>query len=167
MKENEKYIIATLGPMGSSSYYVANKLQKVKEIILFDTFEEASDALLDNKCDKLLVPHAYPNINNFYMNPKLRVIKTFIEKTPVYGIATRLSNKNDDISKIVTHTAPVPLLDYYNVHYNGQLVLANSTSEAAKLVANKTYDYCITNEEALNRYNLRNYACENNALTVP
>lgn len=151
--------IATLGPSGTSSDYVARKYLESfhlieNKIILFDSFEKAAEAVLNEQAKFLLVPHAYKNINYFYMNPMLKLEKIFTYDTPMYGIATRIDNSDFLYSELVSHEAPIPMVDYY-LSADINIELANSTSAAAELVSRGTFDFCITNEEACKKYKLK------------
>lgn len=151
--------LATLGPSGTSSDYVAHECMKKLyseefEITLFSTFEEAAEELLEDKVDLLLVPHAYKNINVFYMHPLLKIEKVFIHDTPMYGIATRNNIEDIQYDNIISHEAPIPMIKHYLLP-EIKIDLANSTSVAAELVSNGTYDFCITNEMACKKYGLK------------
>ncbi len=81
--------IATLGPEGTSSEYIAKKfLQKFdikKEIILFHSYESAYKAVKLQKCDGVIVANAYKNIDIFYMDEKLPLLASWIDTTPLWN----------------------------------------------------------------------------------
>lgn len=165
----EKIKIATLGPEGTSSQYVTNILCdwancENSNIQLYDTYEEAFKSVQNGFNDILVVANAYQHINRFYMDRDIELIATFIQNTPKYGIAVRDTFDANNITRykevtIVSHPAPIKKLDYYkdNLLNNKQIntKLVDSTSIAAKLVQNKQYDFCLTNEEAVNTYGLK------------
>jgi len=168
-----KYInnikLATLGPNGTSSEYVALQLfkkicSKPIDIKLFDTHEKAFDDVKTDKSNIFLVANAYQYINNFYMDNEIMLIATFIHKTPSYGIATRKNYDTDLIKKlkfirIISHSVPIKKLDFLNdgIFKNKRfdIQLCNSTSDAAKNVMNKKQDFCLTNLKSVEIYNLK------------
>lgn len=90
------FIIGTLGPSGTSSDYASGYIVKqleseqlTGEIQLFDSFPNVKEALLQDKVDLALVPHAYQMINEFYMEPSFDLGFIFIYPTPIYGLAKK------------------------------------------------------------------------------
>lgn len=151
--------LVTLGPSGTSSDYVAKNYFKQSyladiDIVLFNTFEDAANEVLSGKADLLLVPHAYKNVNKFYMNPFLELENVFIYDTPMYGIATKVNNKNIIYKRLISHEAPIPMISHYIIN-DFEIEIANSTSMAAEMVANGSFEFCITNEEACKKYGLK------------
>ena len=160
---------ATLGPIGTSSEFVTKILcSKLKcnttNIKLFNTYEEAFETVKSGFTDVIIVANAYKGINNFYMDNNIKLIATFIEDTPPYGIASRhdfdlSSIKNNDIINIASHHAPLKKLESYK---NGifkdkkfNIKFCDSTSSAAQYVKNGKIDFCLTNEYAGKIYNLK------------
>ncbi|MFI1281298.1 hypothetical protein ACH4U5_11165 [Streptomyces sp. NPDC020858] len=156
--------LATLGPRGTSSEYVAQSMSRILrdrgplQIVLEDTYEACMEALSEGQVDLALVAHAYQKINAFYMNPRLEPAIVFRGHTPEYGLATRsdFEFREEMLFKetIVSHPAPVPLLRY---HFDQavQVDTSNSTSQAACDVADGRYDIAITNEQAVRQHNLK------------
>ncbi|MBD2776525.1 LysR family transcriptional regulator [Iningainema tapete] len=158
-------IVGTLGPSGSSSDYVSNYLVnqlKTEELTLstqlFDSFIDVKEALLQDKVDHALVPHAYELINEFYMEPSFELGFIFIYPTPVYGLAKK---KNTEVvlegCRVATHPAPLPLLSkLLPSQYLAQMQvdLSPSTSDAAIQVNQGLADLAITNEKAAEAYDL-------------
>jgi hypothetical protein len=160
MQKRASVSIASLGPENTSSHCVAKDAVEMylagiaaAEIFLFDTFQQVEKAVCAGECDLALVPHAYHEINLFYMNPQLEVLFIFISSTPTYGLAKRIGEPLSlDGGRIVTHPAPLPLLQYL---LRGQpflreaaVELVNSTSVAARMVADGLADAAITNATA-------------------
>ena len=159
-------IVGTLGPKETSSEQTLNYLitQWQAEQIsvtshLFDTFTELKESLLQDRVDLALVPHAYERVNDFYMEPSLKLGFVFTYPTPVYGLAKR---KNEELvwenCTLVTHPAPFPLLSYllpgYPNQKNIKVEFVNSTSAAAIQVKQGLADLAITNENALKENDL-------------
>jgi prephenate decarboxylase len=151
--------IGTLGPIGTSSEHAAKSFagqhfQKTGldcVICLHDTFEYCIEQLEKKELDYVIVPHAYEHINKFYMMPNLNLMDIFRCDTPLYGLAVRknflyhesmLSDRT-----IVSHPAPISLVKYF-LNKDVDFSLVNSTSIAAQLVENNTYDLAITNDVA-------------------
>ncbi len=157
--------IATLGPKGTSSEFVAKYLTSRlgiddKNISLFDSYEEAFKSVKKRKNNLLLVANAYKNIHNFYMDDEITLIGSFIKETPLYGIASKKFEKKDFFSKkcikVVSHHAPKSMIDTIEKRYNLNIGITDclSTSEAAAFVQEEKYDYCLTNEQAKREYEL-------------
>ncbi|MFK0259470.1 hypothetical protein [Streptomyces sp. NPDC090445] len=156
--------LGTLGPRGTSSEYIAQSMSHSLgdrgslRIVLKDTYEGCMEALSEGQVDLALVAHAYPRINAFYMNPRLEPAIVFRGNTPEYGLATRSDFDFDEDmlfrETVVSHPAPVPLLRYHfdrTVH----VATSNSTSQAARDVADGRYDIAITNAQAARQHNLK------------
>ncbi|MCW5314102.1 LysR family transcriptional regulator [Nostoc sp. KVJ3] len=159
-------IIGTLGPSDTSSDYASSYIIKQLEseeltgtTQLFDSFPEVKEALLQDKVDLALVPHAYQMINEFYMEPGFDLGFIFIYPTPVYGLAKK---KNTEVTfkgaRLVTHPAPLPLLSRLlpdsQDQSEMQIDLSLSTSDAAIQVQQGLAALAITNENAVNAYDL-------------
>lgn len=157
--------IATLGPIGTSSEYVAIELASrigidEKKIFLYNSYEEAFEIVKKGEKNLLLVANAYNSIHNFYMENKISLIGSFIKETPLYGIASKNHQKKDflldnDI-KIVSHHAPKSMINIIKKEFDLDMNVIDclSTSEAARLVNEEKYKYCLTNEKAKKEYNL-------------
>ncbi|MBE9035783.1 LysR family transcriptional regulator [aff. Roholtiella sp. LEGE 12411] len=158
--------IGTLGPSGTSSdyasSYIVQQLESEKltgKIQLFDSFPDVKKALLQDKVDLALVPHAYHLINEFYMEPNFDLGFIFIYPTPVYGLAKK---KNTEVvfkgARIVTHPAPLPLLSRLLPNSQDQseiqVDLSPSTSDAAIQVQQGLANLAITNANAVEAYDL-------------
>ncbi|WP_053728906.1 hypothetical protein [Streptomyces sp. WM6378] len=156
--------LGTLGPEGTSSEYIAQLMSRALgerggfRIMLEDTYEQCVDSLTADRVDLVLVAHAYPQINAFYMNPDLEPALVFRGSTPEYGLATRSDFAFHEellyTDTVVSHPAPIPLLRH---HFDRpvNLVTANSTSQAAGHVADGRYSIAITNEQAVKQHNLK------------
>ncbi|NER36421.1 MAG: LysR family transcriptional regulator [Oscillatoria sp. SIO1A7] len=163
---SKKLVVGTLGPSGTSSEsvleYVVEQLQLEAVTIttkLFENFARLKEALLSEKVNLALVPHAYHNINDFYMEPSFELSFIFIYPTPVYGLAKKPIAKFDiNNCTILTHPAPLPLLSYLMPDYEKQkhikVKLVDSTSVAAKEVSDGLAELALTNEKAANKYGL-------------
>jgi prephenate decarboxylase len=156
--------LGTLGPEGTSSEYIAQSVSDCIggnqgfKIDLSDTFEQCLDALTDDRLDLVLVPHAYSNINIFYMHPGLTPALVFRGSTPEYGLATRSGFAFEEellySDTVVSHPAPIPLLRYY-FDRPISVALAASTSQAASEVASGRHNIALTNEQAARQYDLK------------
>ncbi|MBH8578112.1 LysR family transcriptional regulator [Nostocaceae cyanobacterium CENA369] len=163
---SKNLVIGTLGPAATSSDYASKYI--INQIIseeftvstqLFDTFLDVKAALLEDKVDLALVPHAYDRINEFYMEPDLELGFIFIYPTPVYGLAKKKDKEAVfNGSRIVTHPAPLPLLKQLLPDTQDkaqiQVDLSPSTSDCAMQVKQGLADFAITNENAVKAYDL-------------
>ncbi|MFJ8659921.1 hypothetical protein [Streptomyces sp. NPDC093795] len=160
----QRVAIGTLGPKGTSSEHIARLMlhcvgdPESCRIVLKDTFEQCMDALVGARIDLALVPHAYSHINAFYMHPALEPVSLFHGSTPEYGLAARADFSFDEellsTEVVATHPAPVPMLRH---HFDRPVKLAtvSSTSQAADHVASGLYNIALTNEQAVEEYNLK------------
>lgn len=165
-------LLATLGPVGTSSEFVAGKVLnrlniETKELALFGTYEEAYECVKQRKCDGMIVANAYKDVSTFYMDDTLSLIASWIEPTPPYGIASSDGfelKSIEDISSIpiASHHAPLHKLERYMSDESSpfygkrfRVVDCDSTSSAAKMVAQNKIDLCLTNAQAVEQYGLK------------
>ncbi|MEJ2631541.1 MAG: hypothetical protein P8011_08680 [Acidihalobacter sp.] len=155
--------IGTLGPIGTSSEQAALFYSKTilpwylkSSIHLFPTFEEVLESLLSEKINECVVPHAFKNINIFYINKHTNLHAIFRFSTPEYGLAYSKGKrpKFDDHVRIATHHAPRHLADDRTLVPWEKITIvdAPSTSIAAKMLVDGDCDLAITNASALSNY---------------
>ncbi|NJO64316.1 MAG: hypothetical protein HC836_40970 [Richelia sp. RM2_1_2] len=93
------------------------------------------------------------------MSPNLNFLFSFPFKTPYYGLAHAENYElpKDRTLKIATHHAPSSLIPWFlnGVQIDYELVLVNSTSEAATMAKNKQVDICVTNATSAEKYNVK------------
>ncbi|TDB61635.1 prephenate decarboxylase [Photorhabdus khanii] len=157
--------IATLGPSGTSSeqsairfgeFAIENKVAKSYQVVLCNTYEEASSQIILKNCQALVVANAYYNISEFYMDNRFNLSAAFLNYTPNYGIAIRDELTKDNIV-IATHPAPKALIpellpDSLKI---ADIIFKDSTSSAAKAVANLEVDAALTTEVAAKLHKLK------------
>uniref|UniRef100_UPI0036DE36F2 prephenate decarboxylase n=1 Tax=Photorhabdus sp. RM322S TaxID=3342825 RepID=UPI0036DE36F2 len=157
--------IATLGPSGTSSeqsairfgeFAIENKVAKSYQVVLCNTYEEASNQIILKDCQALVVANAYYNISEFYMDNRFNLSAAFLNYTPNYGIAIRDELTKDNIV-IATHPAPKALIpellpDSLKI---ADIIFKDSTSSAAKAVANLEVDAALTTEVAAKLHKLK------------
>lgn len=108
--------IGTLGPAGTSSEQAALYLwadrgrDTVPDIRLYDTYEQAGEALRERAVSHLVIANAYAGVHSFYMDPKLGFAGAFLFDTPHYGIAVAPGHTIPKRARIATHPAPVALV---------------------------------------------------------
>ncbi|WP_217557048.1 hypothetical protein [Vibrio metschnikovii] len=108
--------VATLGPEGSSSQYAAQYLSRLigapLEVLLFSTFEQASEHVESNESCLLLVANAYQKVDNFYMNERTLLLGSFayyLECKDISNLTFKILSKNT--ISIASHHAPLSRLD--------------------------------------------------------
>ncbi|WP_435211267.1 prephenate dehydratase domain-containing protein [Streptomyces sp. bgisy034] len=154
-------VIGTLGPAGTSSEQAAVHLRAVldpdsdpteatADVQLYDSYEEAGEALATGEVGRLVVANAYAGINAFYMNPALDLAGAFVFDTPHYGIARARGHRVPPRPRVATHPAPVALVaELLPRPYTAQeLVLTTSTSTAARAARDLDTDLALTTEQA-------------------
>lgn len=147
--------IATLGPPGTSSEFVARHLSD--NLILFPSYEQAEEHLHSSRQETvLLVANAYQYINKFYISAKTKPVAAFFCDTPSYVLASRLGRFQDIPRKprISSHRAPAHLIEEILDGSEFTFVEANSTSEAARMAAESAVDACITTRVACEKEGL-------------
>lgn len=165
VQNNFKLQISTLGPEGTSSEYASNFFLDLLQIdykskaYLKPSFEEAVLDVLNLNADIMVVANAYQNIDAIYMEPKMKVMSSFMCNTPPYGIACKNHNVligQEKKINILTHPAPVSMIPWFlndtSIEYN--IHASSSTSKAAESVMHEQFKYCVTNEIAVKKYNL-------------
>lgn len=172
---NDISTVATLGPKSSSSEAAANYfstlINRPLKILLFDTFEEASDYVELTDSAALLVANAYQKTDFFYMNPKTLLSGSFFFSPPAYHLCCKDINalqqkvNNNDVINIDTHHAPLSrlddliktanpsVIDLSNARFN--IRLSTSTSQAAIHVAEGHSDCCLVNSDSIALYQLK------------
>ncbi|PHM52800.1 hypothetical protein [Xenorhabdus sp. KK7.4] len=166
--------IATIGPEGASSQsaakYLRNLIRKPLDILLFDTFELASNYMGKNESCILLVTNAYQRVDNFYMDKKILLIGSFFYSPPDYylGCKNYLALKKkiaeQQTIKIATYYAPLSRLESLIRSPKNRIFgisdayleieIINSTSHGARLVVNGNVDCCLANSDAIKHYGL-------------
>ncbi len=149
--------VHTLGPSGTSSEYASqffhrwmkdNYSNSHHEIYLNESYEHARNNI-NNEKGLLIVANAYPKINDFYMDTRLKLLATFLYDTPLYGLVTN-GELPDRPLYIATHPAPIPLIDELlpDGLFIEKIIEMPSTSAAAKAVASGEVDIALTTEIA-------------------
>lgn len=140
--------VATLGPNGTSSYTAAVHFAKTypSSILLFPTYEDAADAVRSAPRDSaLVVANAYASINRFYISHALSPIGAFFKDTPAYVVAAFDDDALDDADvTIPSHPAPQHLIAHLAARPNVTILDADSTHQAAALVAEGKARACLT-----------------------
>lgn len=155
--------IATLGPSGTSSeasaeYLLSSLKAEHGKYLLFPSYEEAYESLVSGVSNVLLVANAYKGIDKFYMSKDIKFLFPFVFETPLYGVAKRPCEELDTGRPLIiaTHHAPSSLLPWFLADFdmNYEVLLVNSTSEAAVKLQNGDVDLCLTTENAVKKYNI-------------
>jgi prephenate dehydratase len=145
-------LVGTLGPPGTSSEQAARLLcqhlspAEMAEVLLFDTYEAAIQALRAGDVSHVVVANAYSGIHSFYMDTEIILAGAYVMDTPDYGIARVRGRSTPECPTVATHPAPVSLIEQllprqYNA---GEIVLTSSTSAAARATHDKDTDLALT-----------------------
>ncbi|HGE6810364.1 TPA: bacilysin biosynthesis protein BacA [Pseudomonas aeruginosa] len=157
-------VIHTLGPEGTSSEAAAGFFTEWFErrhpdsrvqLKLSDSYEDARSGMDEDTPAVLIVANAYPEIHNFYMEPQLSLVATFVFDTPLYGLASK-GPLTTTRPTIATHPAPRLLIE--ELLPQGleveSVVLSHSTSAAAAAAARSEVDVALTTEVAASIHGL-------------
>lgn len=156
--------IHTLGPKGTSSEAAAGFFTQWFDqrypgshiaLSLSDSYEHARATMDEHRPGVLIVANAYPQINNFYMDPRLSLVATFVFDTPLYGLASKEPLTTRKLT-VATHPAPLMLVEELLPEglEVGSVILALSTSAAAAAAAQGEVDVALTTEVAAAIYGL-------------
>jgi prephenate dehydratase len=157
--------VASLGPAGTSSEQAANVLWSIlsdasfeeARVSLHDTYELAADTVRSGRASHFVVANAYRNINEFYMDTRLVLSGVFVMDTPLYGLAKPAGVAElPRAPRIASHPSPVPLIVQLMPagHTVGDVVVAPSTSAAARAVNAGHTDLALTTEPAARMHGL-------------
>ncbi|MFF2518404.1 prephenate dehydratase domain-containing protein [Streptomyces sp. NPDC058086] len=153
--------LGTLGPAGTSSEKAAERLRsrvaQDAKIHLYDTYEGAHTALRDGEVTHVVVANAFTDIHEFYMDGALALSDVFVMDTPLYGIVKRPTDVTlPEAPKLISHPSPVPLISELlpSGLKLGGVSTADSTSSAARAVAEGKFDLAMTTEPAAELYGL-------------
>lgn len=149
-------MVSTLGPEGTSSENAARHLWTARgpkrdpSIQLYDTYEEAGQALKTGMASHLVVANAYSGVNLFYMDPELSLAIAFLCDTPPYGLASPSPEKVPPTVRVATHPAATPLIsELLPASYAlGGIINADSTSAAALQAKRSEIDLALTTHPA-------------------
>lgn len=151
--------IHTLGPEGTNCQLAVYHWLNMKNIdvadatiILHPTLEEGLDAVLEERDSLLLACIVYPKLNELVFNhlDNMQLADCFIMPTYNMVLATKKQLSKQQIQSVVSHPAPVSLVDDLNC----EAQLTTSNSHAAMLCANEKFDACITTRKSAELYNL-------------
>ncbi|MFI6644605.1 hypothetical protein [Streptomyces sp. NPDC050504] len=157
--------IGTLGPPGTSSE-VASKRYAVQmtgpdgppvATRLYDTYEEAGEALRAREVSHIVVANAYKGIYQFYMDPSVELAGVFVMDTPLYGLATRRgAGPVPDVPIIASHPSPEPIIAQLlpDPHATYKVIHYDSTSAAARAVVDGSSDLALTTTPAAHLHGL-------------
>jgi prephenate dehydratase len=149
--------ISTLGPPGTcseySSEYFLNANNFTGQIILFNSFEEAIEALIAQKSDIAIVPSAYQNFAKLLFNNRdyIKITSSFILETPELAIAGKNSNSYI-VKKVATHPSPSSMIENY--YPDVEIIFAESNSKAAIMLIEGKVDACLTTSICIEKYGL-------------
>ncbi|AUX93837.1 bacilysin biosynthesis protein BacA [Mixta gaviniae] len=155
--------VHTLGPAGTSSEYASQFFHhwmnthysaSQHPIYLNDSYELARNNVKDAQ-GLLIVANAYPKINDFYMDTRLKLLATFLYDTPLYGLVAKTDLPARPLF-IASHPAPVPLIAELLPPglQVAKVVEMASTSAAAQAVAEGEVDMALTTEIAARLHGL-------------
>ncbi|WNG23579.1 hypothetical protein F0U62_05695 [Cystobacter fuscus] len=154
-------VVGTLGPPGTSSEQAAqllrSRLRRESRTELYQTYEQAYEELRSGALTHVVVANAYKEIHRFYMDDSLVLSDVFVMDTPLYGIAKRQDREGlSAVPTIASHPSPKPLVAQLlpSGFRVGEIVSVDSTSSAAKAVAEGAFDLALTTEPAAALYGL-------------
>jgi hypothetical protein len=146
----------TLGPPGTNCeaaahFYLRQRGDQAGDVLLYETLEKAVVGMLaDPRDSALLGCVVYPQLNEIVFRNLAAMSLRDCFVMPTYPMV--LASRDDaPVSTVISHPAPVHLLDGRNV----TIILANSNSAAAIACASGKSDACITTSVAAEAWNLR------------
>ncbi|WP_274919506.1 hypothetical protein [Streptomyces sp. WZ-12] len=162
---NELSAVGTLGPHGTSSEVAAARFAgRVRDsdgppaaLRLFNSYEQAGEALRAREVTHVVVANAYKAIHHFYMDPALELSNVFVMDTPLYGIARRRdSGPAPECPTIASHPSPEPIIAQLLPpgHTTHTVLPSASTSAAARAAQDGSADLALTTVPSAELYGL-------------
>lgn len=155
--------VGYLGPKGTFSYEICNKVYQNEEKIPFKTIKETILELNNNKIDVAIVP-----IENSLQGCVTETLDTLIQNSEIMiqgerniKIRQNLMSKDnyrlEDIKEVYSHSQALSQCKNYieNNLKNAEVIQSFSTALAAKEVSKKDYVACIGNKECVKEYGLK------------
>lgn len=155
--------VGYLGPKGTFSYEVCNKIYPSEEIIPFKTIKETILELVKNKIDEAIVP-----IENSLQGCVTETLDTIIQNEDIlikreHNIKIRQNlmakeyYKLEEIKELYSHAQAISQCKNYidNKLKNAEIIQSFSTALAASEVSKKDYTACIGSKECINEYKLK------------
>ena len=162
--------LATLGDSTlnslTASFYIAEKKTLAHEIIGFESYEAAIEAVKTDKAEVALVGGAYPKIANFIMNPDITCIDAFVEQIPPLVVAGVQSSAPTHVDTVYLQPATLALLAEVTTRHT-QTVEVKATSAAAAKAKADPQSIAICSEPAADYYVLNIYQILRPALHMP
>lgn len=149
------------------SFYVAKKWAGTKTISPYPTFEDAILGLKEGKVKSVLIPAAYPLINTFIMDYKLRVCEVFLSIIPALVLVAIDGNMPKEAEVIYYHPATAPLLAEINVPYWKAVPVTSNPKACEKLLLYGGKAIAITNALCLEFYRLINLKTLRDGIVMP
>lgn len=154
--------VGYLGPKGTFSYEICNKIYPNAEKVPYKTIKETILALNDNDTDEVIVP-----IENSLQGCVTETLDTLIQNDNIilYGeqilkirqnLMAKKNYKLEDIKEVYSHTQALSQCRNY-IEKNlksAEIIQSTSTALAAKDVSQKEYVACIGNIDCALEYNL-------------
>lgn len=154
--------VGYLGPKGTFSYEICNKIYPNAEKVPYKTIAETILALNDNDIDEVIVP-----IENSLQGCVTETLDTLIQNKDIilYGeqilkirqnLMAKKNYKLEDIKEVYSHTQALSQCRNYiekNLK-NAEIIQSASTALAAKDVSQREYVACIGNIDCAIEYNL-------------
>lgn len=153
-------MIGTLGNKEhpfTCSYAAARHYAKRENPVLFATFEQAIECLKQKALETVIVPSAYPKLNQFIMDKKLLVSDTFMYQIPALVLAK--SKKFSDVPQEISlfhHPATENLINEIDKRYVIKIrTPVSSNSEACvRLLKHQENALAITNSLCVDGFDL-------------
>ena len=158
--------VVTMGPKTTSSYHAATMfVDTIKhlvigssfEIVTFDNFDQVYQCLTENDAEYAIIPNAYEDVTKYYWNRSLKLNGYFRCHTPGYVIAAQEASVSLGCPRVASCPAVYQLIDdavQAGTFQDYQLVSANSTDHAARLVLEGSADLAVTNTNSVKHYGL-------------
>lgn len=155
--------VGYLGPKGTFSYEICNKVYPNEEKIPFKTIKETILELKNNNIEEAIVP-----IENSLQGCVTETLDTIIQNKDIIikeernvkirqNLMAKETYRLDEIKEIYSHPQAISQCrNYiYNNLPNAEIIESLSTALAASEVSKREYTACIGNKECIKEYNLK------------
>ena len=149
------------------SILAAKSMLSVEEIVAYEQFEIASEALITKEIDAMLVPCAYPMIGSFIMHRMLCVAGTYLYQIPPLVFASAQSDVARHYDVLYNHIATDHLLSETGVDWSRHQHVSSNTYACTELLKSSGRSCAITNEVCASRYGLHINKVLREAIMMP
>lgn len=159
--------VGTLGDRLTYSYDATLSWGKAQKIVTLPSFEAAAEQTMAGRLSAFVCPGAYPSVNQFFVEPKLRIAEVLIHNLPPMVLASRNPAAPDQATVLFHHPATAVVLPDVKIPFQ-RTEHATSNSDACKrLLQCKEEALAITNRMCVEHYGLHELQVLRTVIEMP